>query len=89
MITVPIEEAFEAMLSMLSESFRGSPPNVAEENLQTRIRGNILMGLSNKFGWVGTHHRQQERDGHGLRHPLRRHGGRVCRNQGRAQDPGL
>ena len=50
LITVPIEEAFEAMLSMLSGPFRDSPPNVAEENLQTRIRGNILMGISNKFG---------------------------------------
>ena len=50
--TVPIEEAFEAMLRTLSASFRDSPPNVAEENLQTRIRGNILMGMSNKFGWL-------------------------------------
>ena len=50
LITVPIEEAFEAMLHMLSDSFKGTEPNVAEENLQTRIRGNILMGISNKFG---------------------------------------
>jgi NAD+ synthase (glutamine-hydrolysing) len=52
LITVPIEEAFEAMLHMLSDPFKGSQPNVAEENLQTRIRGNILMGISNKFGWM-------------------------------------
>ena len=52
LITVPIEEAFEAMLRTLSASFLDSPPNVAEENLQTRIRGNILMGMSNKFGWL-------------------------------------
>ncbi|MDP6102523.1 MAG: NAD+ synthase [Dehalococcoidia bacterium] len=52
LITVPIEEAFQAMLHMLSESFKGREPDVAEENLQTRIRGNILMGLSNKFGWL-------------------------------------
>ncbi|MFH1560729.1 MAG: NAD+ synthase [Chloroflexota bacterium] len=52
MITVPIEEAFEAMLHMLSDPFKGTQPDVAEENLQTRIRGNILMGLSNKFGWM-------------------------------------
>jgi NAD+ synthase (glutamine-hydrolysing) len=50
--TVPIEEAFEAMLRMLSEPFNGTRPNVTEENLQTRIRGNILMALSNKFGWM-------------------------------------
>ena len=52
LLTVPIEEAFEAMLHMLSGPFRDSPPNVAEENIQTRIRGNILMALSNKFGWL-------------------------------------
>ena len=52
LLTVPIEEAFEAMLNMLSGPFAGSPPNVAEENIQTRIRGNILMGLSNKHGWL-------------------------------------
>ena len=50
LLTIPIEEAFEAMLHMLEEPFRGTQPNVAEENLQTRIRGNILMGLSNKHG---------------------------------------
>ncbi len=52
LLTVPIEEAFEAMLHMLSGPFGDSAPNVAEENIQTRIRGNILMGLSNKFGWL-------------------------------------
>ena len=52
LLTVPIEEAFEAMLHMLSEPFKGTQTNVAEENLQTRIRGNILMGISNKFGWL-------------------------------------
>ena len=50
LMTIPIEETFEAMLHMLSGPFRDSPPNVAEENIQTRIRGNILMALSNKFG---------------------------------------
>jgi NAD+ synthase (glutamine-hydrolysing) len=52
LITVPIEEAFKSMLNMLSGPFQGREPNVAEENLQTRIRGNILMGISNKFGWM-------------------------------------
>ena len=52
LLTVPIEEAFEAMLHMLSGPFQDSPPNVAEENIQTRVRGNILMALSNKFGWL-------------------------------------
>ena len=52
LVTIPIEETFEAMLHMLSGPFRDSQPNVAEENIQTRIRGNILMALSNKFGWL-------------------------------------
>jgi len=37
---------------MLDEAFAGTPPGVAEENLQARTRGNILMALSNKFGWL-------------------------------------
>jgi NAD+ synthase (glutamine-hydrolysing) len=52
LITIPIEEAFEAYLGMLSEPFAGTQFGIAEENLQTRVRGNILMGLSNKFGWL-------------------------------------
>ncbi len=52
LMTIPIEEAFEAYLHMLSEPFAGTKFGIAEENLQTRIRGNILMGLSNKFGWL-------------------------------------
>ena len=52
LITVPIEPAFQAYLQMLSESFSGTQPGVAEENIQARVRGNILMALSNKFGWL-------------------------------------
>src|SRR4030042_1491810 len=51
-LTIPIEKAFKAYLEMLEESFAGQEPNVTEENLQARIRGNILMALSNKFGWL-------------------------------------
>jgi NAD+ synthase (glutamine-hydrolysing) len=51
-LTIPIEQAFKAYLEMLEEPFTGQEPNVAEENLQARIRGNILMALSNKFGWL-------------------------------------
>jgi NAD+ synthase (glutamine-hydrolysing) len=48
--TVAIEEAFSASLSMLDAAMEGTEPGLAEENLQARIRGNILMTLSNKFG---------------------------------------
>jgi NAD+ synthase (glutamine-hydrolysing) len=52
---VPIEPAHTAYLEMLERPFAGTPPGVAEENVQSRIRGNILMALSNKFGaWVIT-----------------------------------
>lgn len=37
---------------MLQPTFKGLDPNIAEENLQARVRGNILMALSNKFGWL-------------------------------------
>jgi NAD+ synthase (glutamine-hydrolysing) len=50
--TIPIEGPFTAILDVLSETFAGTESGVAEENLQARIRGNILMGISNKFGWM-------------------------------------
>ncbi|MBI3921292.1 MAG: NAD+ synthase, partial [Armatimonadetes bacterium] len=50
-LTLTIEEPFQAYLQTLSEVFEGREPDVAEENLQARIRGNLLMALSNKFGW--------------------------------------
>ena len=49
---VPIEPAHRAFLDMLEPHFQGAQPNVAEENVQTRIRGNLLMTISNKFGWL-------------------------------------
>ena len=47
---IPITELHDTFLSTLSESFAGREPDTTEENLQSRIRGTILMGLSNKFG---------------------------------------
>ena len=49
---VPIEPAHTAFTEMLEERFAGATPNVAEENVQARIRGNVLMTVSNKFGWI-------------------------------------
>jgi NAD+ synthase (glutamine-hydrolysing) len=51
-LTVPIEAAHEAFTSMLADAFAGTAPGLAEENLQARIRGTILMTVSNKFGWL-------------------------------------
>ncbi len=50
--TVPIEPAHAALLDMLTPSFGDLPVDLTEENLQSRIRGVVLMALSNKFGWL-------------------------------------
>ena len=49
---IPIEPAHTAFADMLEQRFAGTTPNVAEENVQARIRGNVLMTVSNKFGWI-------------------------------------
>jgi len=51
-MTIPIDETFQAYLDMLAEPFAGRESDVTEENIQARIRGNVLMALSNKFGWL-------------------------------------
>jgi len=51
-LTVPIDDVFQAYLDTLAGPFAGRKPDSAEENIQARIRGNILMALSNKFGWL-------------------------------------
>src|SRR5436190_3695906 len=49
---LPIGAAVDAFDSILAESFAGRDPDLAEENLQARVRGVLLMALSNKFGWL-------------------------------------
>ncbi|MDP1809653.1 MAG: NAD+ synthase [Actinomycetota bacterium] len=51
-IDISIEPIFTVYLESLAPIFAGRPADAAEENLQARIRGNILMALSNKFGWL-------------------------------------
>lgn len=51
-VTIPITETYQTYLRTLAPAFKGLKPSVAEENIQARIRGNILMALSNKFGWL-------------------------------------
>jgi NAD+ synthase (glutamine-hydrolysing) len=51
-LELPIEPVVEAFTSVLAEPFAGTEPNEAEENLQARVRGMLLMALSNKFGWL-------------------------------------
>jgi len=51
-INIPIEEIYKLYLEILKPAFSEVAANIAEENLQARIRGNIIMALSNKFGWL-------------------------------------
>ena len=52
LLNIPIEKALKSYLQMFSDVFGGKKQDITEENLQARIRGNILMALSNKFGWL-------------------------------------
>ena len=49
---IPIDVLFQTYLEVLNPHFQGLPEELTEENLQPRIRGTILMALSNKFGWL-------------------------------------
>ncbi len=49
---ISIESLFKNYLKVLAPNFRGMKAGTAEENLQARIRGNLLMSFSNKFGWL-------------------------------------
>ena len=52
LITLPIQDIFEAYSNTLCGEFKDQPTDITEENIQPRIRGNLLMALSNKFGWL-------------------------------------
>jgi len=52
LLSIPIEDVFRCYEEMFAEFFSGMESDVTEENIQARIRGNILMALSNKFGWL-------------------------------------
>ncbi len=50
--TIPIRDVIRAYDQALAPAFAGRAPDITEENLQARVRGNYLMALSNKFGWL-------------------------------------
>ncbi|MEK7307869.1 MAG: NAD+ synthase, partial [Nitrospirota bacterium] len=52
LIRIPIKDIFREYLKTLNKDFKGKKTDTTEENLQARIRGNILMAFSNKFGWL-------------------------------------
>ena len=86
---IPIEPMFDAFRDALAAEFRGLPPDATEENIQARIRGTLLMALSNKFGSIVLTTGNKIGDGGRLRHALRRHGRRLRRAEGHQQDAGL
>ena len=51
-LTLPITPAYRAFRRVLAEPFKGLKEDVAEENVQARVRGTLLMALSNKFSWL-------------------------------------
>ena len=51
-LVIPISSVFQSYLEMLDEYFAGKAPDQTEENIQARIRGNIIMAFSNKFGYL-------------------------------------
>jgi len=51
-LKIPIDNIFKSYLDTLSLHFKGAKPDIAEENIQARIRGNVLMAFSNKFGYL-------------------------------------
>src|SRR3954453_13843958 len=52
LVELRIEEQMQAFEHVLAEQFKDTDPDITEENLQARIRGNLIMALSNKFGWL-------------------------------------
>ncbi|MEO0094055.1 MAG: NAD+ synthase [candidate division WOR-3 bacterium] len=52
LLNIPITEIYNSYLKTLADPFKGKKLDVTEENIQARIRGNILMALSNKFGYL-------------------------------------
>ncbi len=52
LLELPIGDLMEDYRELLAPTFDGRPADLTEENLQARIRGNLLMALSNKFGWL-------------------------------------
>jgi NAD+ synthase (glutamine-hydrolysing) len=52
LMAIPITPIFQSYRAALASAFKERRPDVTEENLQARVRGNLLMALSNKFGWL-------------------------------------
>lgn len=85
---IPIADMAASIEKALAEEFAGKPRDTTEENIQARAR-RAPDGAVEQDRQAGADHRQQDRDGGRLRHAVRRHGRRLCGDQGRAQAAGL
>ena len=83
---LPIADAVNGFEVLARQRVRGPPRDIAEENIQARARGTILMAISNKFNADGRHHRQQVGDVGRLCDALWRHERRLQSDQGYLQD---
>ena len=81
------EIPIESVVGAFQRGPRAASSGLAAENLQARVRGTLLMALSNSEGWLVVHDREQVGDGGRLRDALRRHGRRLRAAQGRASRP--
>ena len=88
-MTLPISDIMKTYDGVLADAFRGLPPDVTEENIQSRIRGNLLMALSNKFGSLLLTTGNKSRDVGGLLHAVRRHERRPGGDRRPAEDDGV
>jgi NAD+ synthase (glutamine-hydrolysing) len=52
LLDIAIQPICDTFFQALASAFKGTTPNIAEENIQARVRGTLLMALSNKFGWL-------------------------------------
>ena len=86
--TIPIKGVFDQYLSELAPLFERREPDTTEENLQARVRGNLLMAASNKFGWIVLTTGNKSEMADGVRDALWRHGRRLRGDQGRGEDTG-
>ncbi len=86
---IPIEPIYDAIIGQLQPVLGDRDEDVTEENIQARCRGLLLMAHLEQDRPHAADDRQQERNGGRLRHAVRRHGRRLCADQGLQQDAGV
>ena len=86
---MPITPAYRAFRRVLAAPFKGLKEDVAEENIQARVRGTLLMALSNKFGWLVLTTGNKSETGVGYSTLYGDMAGGLRGDQGRSEDHGV